>query len=575
MKKNRKTMHLMKKFEGVSTTNGGLMTNRSIIFILALCFGAFAQAIDLTGEVMSAIDGGPLQGVIVTLKNNPQLSDTTKADGTYQLLGTVGVIRSLSGEASFSGCRLNNGLLEIGISKSEPVTVETYSLNGVLKERLVNCNSMPGIYKYDLNVLFANAKMSLIKVRQGDKTTVFSFLSMRSSFANNMSMDKRVGSLSKVASFNDTIICTLNGFTTAKAAVSASTGVNNITLQPFNPYIVAVSISYDYTAGNMGSYRVSDTTAFTNQLSIWDDNDIRTYNGAIYVIERQGKDNLLKINGSVISASSVTYEKNIGASVNIQDIAFINSTKAYVTQYGSSKIAIVDPSTGLTSSKTIDLSAFDTYAGTDSADKVPYMSRELYCNGKVYVACQRLHAPVGGYIQAADTSKIVVINATTDSVEKSISLLYKNPQELSICNGKLYVASVGIWGMSDAGVEEIDLLTDTNVGSVVTESAFSGDIASIIVVSNTKGYAVISNLTTYTPSLYSFNPQAKTVGTQIAGVDAPCSNHMAFDGTYVYVGDRSSTTPGIVIINPATDAKVGATKNVGLPPNSLAFLTVN
>jgi hypothetical protein len=336
--------------------------------------------------------------------------------------------------------------------------------------------------------------------------------------------------------------------------------------------IVGVSVSYDYTAANMGLYSIPDSIAYKNLLSIYSDNDIRTYDGAIYVLERSGKDNLIKITGSIISNATVTYEKNIDASVNIQDIAFINSTKAYITQYGSSQLAIVDPSTGLKSSKSINLSVFNTYAGTDSAAEVPYMNREVYYNGKVYVACQRLKAPAGGYIHAADTSKLVVINATNDSIENALNLIYKNPIELSLCNGKLYVAGVGVWGISDAGIEEIDLTTGSNIGSVATESAFSGDIASIIVVSDTIGYAVISDLTTYATSLYSFNPQTKTVGARIAGIDAPCSGHLAFDGNYVYVGDRSSTAPGIAIIDPLTDTKIGETKNIGLPPNSLALL---
>ncbi len=333
--------------------------------------------------------------------------------------------------------------------------------------------------------------------------------------------------------------------------------------------VAAVTIAYDYSAGNMGSYSVSDSTTHANLLSIWNDNDIRTYDGAIYVLERSGKDNLLKINGPVIAESTVVYEKNIGAAVNIQDIAFISSTKAYVTQYASPQVEIVDPSTGAKTGKTINLSAYDSYAKTDSADVVPYMSREVYANGKVYIACQRLKAPAGGYIQAADTSKIVVVNATTDSVEKAIDLIYKNPQELSICNGKLYVGSAGIWGVNDAGIEAIDLSTDTDIGSIVGESAFSGDIASIIVVSDTEGYAVIST-PAFTTEVHSFNPETKTAGQTLAGIDAPCSGHLAFDGIYVYVGDRSNSTPGIVVIDPKTNEKVGTTKNVGLPPNSLA-----
>jgi hypothetical protein len=338
--------------------------------------------------------------------------------------------------------------------------------------------------------------------------------------------------------------------------------------------IAAVTISFDFTSGNIGLYRIFDSTAFKDQLPNWTDNDVRTFGGAIYVLERYGKDNIMKINGPTIAESSVAYEKNIGAAVNIQDIAFVNATKAYVTQLGSSKLVIIDPSTGLKTGKTIDLSAFNSYAGTKDSDVVPYMSRELFYNGKVYVACQRLKAPPGGYIQAADTSKIVVIDAAADSVEKAINLVYKNPQELSICNGKLYVGSVGIWGANDAGIEAIDLSTDANIGSVVTEGSFSGDIASIIVISDTKGYAVIST-PSYTTEVHPFNPQTKNIGPKIAGIDAPCSNHMAFDGKYVYVGDRSTTTPGIAVIDPATDLKVGTTKNIGLPPNSLAILESN
>jgi hypothetical protein len=332
--------------------------------------------------------------------------------------------------------------------------------------------------------------------------------------------------------------------------------------------IIAVTISYTYGAGNVGLYNISDSTGFPNLLQNWTDNDVRTYNDAIFILERYGKDNIIRIDGSIISPSTVVYEKNIGQSVNIQDIACISSTKAYVTQLASSKVAIIDPSTGIKSNKTIDLSPFNTYAGTDSADAVPCMSKELYYNGKVYIACQRLKA-----YQAADTSKIIVINATTDSVVKAINLAYKNPQELSIFNGKLYVGSVGIWGVNDGGVEEIDLATDSNIGSIADESAFSGDIASIIVVSDTKGYAAISGSNGIT-ELYAFNPTTKSVRATVSGVDSISWGHMAFDGNYVYVGVRS-ITPGIAIIDPETDIKIGTTKNVGLPPNSLALLFTN
>jgi hypothetical protein len=338
--------------------------------------------------------------------------------------------------------------------------------------------------------------------------------------------------------------------------------------------IVAVNISIDYAEGNMGLYSINDSTAYQNQLSIFSDNDIRTYNGAIYVLERLGKDGIIKIQGSTIADSKVVYDKNIGAAVNIQDIAFISASKAYVTQFQSTQVVIFDPSTGTKAAKTIDLSAFDAYAGTDSAAPFPYMSKALYYNGKVYVACQRLHAPAGGYIQAADTSCIVVINAVSDSVEKTIKLAYKNPQELSICNGKMYVASVGKYGMNDGGIECIDLTVGTNTGTIMDENALQGDVGTLIVISDTKGYVVIST-PSFATEMWAFNPLAKTRGLKISGIDSPGTNHLAYDGARVYVADRSITTPGIVAVDPATDTKVGATKNLGLPPNSLAYLNLH
>lgn len=335
--------------------------------------------------------------------------------------------------------------------------------------------------------------------------------------------------------------------------------------------VVAVSISADYAEGNMGSYSISDSIANKNLLSIHSDNDIRAFDGSVYVLERDGRDNLIKINGAVIRPSAIAYQKNIGASVNIQDIAFVNQTKAYITQFASAQIVIVDPSTGIKTGKTIDLSRFNAYAGTPEATTVPHMTKALYYNGKVYVACQRLKAPAGGYLSPADTSLVVVINGSTDSVEKAIRLTYKNPQEMSLCGGKLYVACCGAYGDNDGGIERIDCATGTNEGVVVDEVALNGDVQTLTVINDTKGYAVIST-PTYTTELHPFNPQAKQVGPKVAGIDVPFSNHLAYDGSYVYIGDRSTTVPGIAAIDPATDLKAGATKDVGLPPNSLVFL---
>jgi hypothetical protein len=47
---------------------------------------------------------------------------------------------------------------------------------------------------------------------------------------------------------------------------------------------------------------------------------------------------------------------------------------------------------------------------------------------------------------------------------------------------------------------------------------------------------------------------------------------VAYDGTYLYVGDQSLTDPGIVVIDPSDNSKVSGPHDMGMPPSSLAIL---
>ena len=221
------------------------MIDRVIVFMTALSFSALSQGIGLTGKVTNASNTQPLQGVVVTLTNSPSLIDTTKADGTYQLSGAVAITHNVSGAEPFFGSRFNNGLLEINVTKQEPITVETFGLNGVLKARLVHDIMAPGIHKVNIRSSCANEELCLIKVRQGDKTTVYPFLPMNASLTNNTLTNKLSAGLSKSESFNDTLVFMMSGFTTRKIAVSASTGVNDIALQPLQAQTVTIGQTYE------------------------------------------------------------------------------------------------------------------------------------------------------------------------------------------------------------------------------------------------------------------------------------------------------------------------------------------
>jgi uncharacterized protein (UPF0297 family) len=246
------------------------MINKIIIIVTSLCFVVSAQAINIMGTVTNAVSGAPLQGVSVTIKNYPQVSATTAQDGSYVLYLASGTIQSRTEETPFSGSRLNNGVLEIGVTTSELIQVEKYALNGALRARIINKVMAPGLYKYDIGNI---AQISLIKVRQGDKTSIFSSLFMRSSgtsiirssSTSNTAMEK---SLSKTVAISDTLIFTLAGFTTAKIGITSYSGLNNVALQPLVTNIVTASGNCSAVSYATGVFSLTFTITNTGNVPI-------------------------------------------------------------------------------------------------------------------------------------------------------------------------------------------------------------------------------------------------------------------------------------------------------------------
>jgi hypothetical protein len=77
--------------------------------------------------------------------------------------------------------------------------------------------------------------------------------------------------------------------------------------KPDRGLIVATTVSSTITSGNIGTLDVIDNTAYKNLLPMHTDTKVATYNGSIYVLEKYGKDNVLKIHGSVICKDSISY----------------------------------------------------------------------------------------------------------------------------------------------------------------------------------------------------------------------------------------------------------------------------
>lgn len=352
----------------------------------------------------------------------------------------------------------------------------------------------------------------------------------------------------------------------------------------FSLFVVATTT--DYTTGNMGLAGAGGNfPTLAHQLSVHSDARVQSYKGALYITERLGRDNIIRINPagtSILHPNNVAYQENQGTGVNLHDIAFVSETKAYVTQYGSRDLLIINPATGKKTG-VISLASLCAYAGTDSVQAVPYMDQSLVVGSKAYVLCQRLKAvqtPNGVSITNSEQPGIIAVIATaTDSLVAVIPLTKKNPASMDTVGNQLYVACTGSWSdATDGGIEQVDLSLDTCLGTVITETALSGNCGSLVMISTAKGYVAVSKYnqsgTKFWTELVSFNPGAKSVGSRVRGIEDAFGG-LVYDGYYLFVGERSKTNPGIAVVNTDENAAIGSIRGVGLPPSSLTMLDRN
>jgi len=222
----------------------------------------------------------------------------------------------------------------------------------------------------------------------------------------------------------------------------------------------------------------------------------------------------------------------------------------------------------------IDLSAFNTYAGTADAEATPYASALARYGDSVYVACQRLKN-----FSPADVSLIVVVDARTDQVVGSITLNKQNPVSMDVFGDKLLVSSAGDYSGDAAtgGVELIDLANRQNTGVVADGGEFSGHIGNVVFVSADKAY-VSAYDADWNTEVVEINPATKTVGAKISGITSG-GGGLACDGSKLYAGETGfGVQNGVLVINTNTN-EIDTIIPTGMPPaaivSSVNYIAVN
>jgi len=270
---------------------------------------------------------------------------------------------------------------------------------------------------------------------------------------------------------------------------------------------------------------------------------------------------------------------------NPYDLIFVNSEKAYLLRYGSTKAWIVNPSAATEADFKIgelDLSAYDGGGG------VPHMNSAVIAGGRLFIAMQRLDSSWqpsnDAYVAIFDVATDEEIDTGTpnDDGLNGIPLPIRNTGAIQylIANNTIYVQGAGdLFGggsqmVFPSGIVSID--PDTySVEWVIPGGDTYGNISGMSIVSDEKGYFV-GYAGWGDNTLYAFNPTTGVVGgpansalinINIAGLES---------GAYVdkngmlWVSDQ--TNARLVILDTETN-EIDEIIDTGFNPIRVAFTT--
>lgn len=334
----------------------------------------------------------------------------------------------------------------------------------------------------------------------------------------------------------------------------------------------------------------------SSKYAVHGDAVLRSYGGYLYVLERRGADNILKLDPSKIDAGrrelfvmqsdfqsgqvrsvslegdvskvaidkSVVYQRNLGINWNPQDVAIVNSTKGYISFNDEPKIAIVNPANGEVAGY-IDIYDY-TYLPSE-INSSPNAGVMQLVGTDLYVMLQRRD----GYNPGAPTL-LLKIDTQTDEITDTIALEYKNGHSMAYYDGALYVTNPGdLFVQGDGAIERVDLATN-EVTTVIDGEALGGDPNSIVHKEGSRFY--ITNYVGWldVPVLEIDAATGEIIATLPNVIDAFGGIYYDTDEEVLYVGERDPEEMGIRIF--IGNEQSGETVRSGscLPPASMVVV---
>ena len=332
-------------------------------------------------------------------------------------------------------------------------------------------------------------------------------------------------------------------------------------------------ITTDFSTGSTAFLAANAVEAEVNLLGIHSDAVGHYHDGRVYIVNRLGQDNILVLDAMDLRTPLTQF--SVGNGTNPHDIEIVAPDKAYVTRYDAASLLIVNPQDGAELGE-IDLSAFA------DADGLPEVSQIVRVGDRLYLSCQRLDRN-GGW-GPVDVSYLIVVDLATDTLVdvdpdaegvQGIALSVANPNSMAVVGEQIAVGVVVNFGDRAGGVEIVDTATNRSLGLAVSEEDLGGDITSMILVDQNRGYAVVAD-ENFANSVQSFDLSSGTVGEPLEDISGGFIPSLAVDGERLIVADRGSfadpASAGLKFYDAATGAFLRGPIDTGLPPQGIVVL---
>ncbi len=332
-------------------------------------------------------------------------------------------------------------------------------------------------------------------------------------------------------------------------------------------------ITTDFATGSTAFWAANAAEAEVNLLGVHSDAVGHYHDGRVYIVNRLGQDNILVLDAMDLRTPLIQF--SVGNGANPHDIEIVAPDKAYISRYDTASLLIVNPQDGAELGE-IDLSAFA------DADGLPEASQIVRVGDRLYLSCQRLDRNSGW--GPADVSYLIVVDLASDTLVdvdpdaegvQGIALSAANPNSMAVVGEQIAVGVVAGFGDRSGGVEIVDTATNRSLGLAVGEEDLGGDIASMVLVDQNRGYAVVAD-DNFANRVRPFELSSGAVGAPLENTSGGFIPSLAVDGGRLVVADRGSfadpASAGLKFYDAATGAFLRGPIDTGLPPSNIVVL---